>query len=270
MLQHKVVIITGASSGIGEATAYAFAKQGAKLMLAARNVKELQRVQHNCVSQFQAEVQTMPCDVSQLKDCEQLIQQTLQHFNAIDVLINNAGISMRALFNQCEVEVIEQLMQVNFWGTVYCTKFALPHLLKNKGSVIAVSSVAGMVGLPARTGYSASKFAMEGFMQSLRTENLKNNLHVGVIYPGYTASNIRNKALNSEGKVQQESPLNESKLMPAAEVAEAIVQMVLKRQRSKVLTLIGRVSKWINILFPSLSDRMVYNFVAKEKDSPFK
>jgi short-subunit dehydrogenase len=159
---------------------------------------------------------------------------------------------------------------VNFWGTVYCTKFALPHLLKNKGSVVAVSSVAGMVGLPARTGYSASKFAMEGFMQSLRTENLKNNLHVGVIYPGYTASNIRNKALNSEGKVQQESPLNESKLMPAAEVAEAIVQMVLKRQRSKVLTLIGRVSKWINILFPSQSDRMVYNFVAKEKDSPFK
>jgi short-subunit dehydrogenase len=161
-------------------------------------------------------------------------------------------------------------MDVNFWGAVYCTKYAMPYLLKQKGSVVAVSSVAGLVGLPARTGYSASKFALEGFMQCLRVENIKTGLHVGMIYPGYTASNIRNAALNKTGNTQQESPLNESKLMPASQVADEILNLVLKRRRSRILTAIGHVSKWLNILLPSRSDKMVYNFVAKEKDSPFK
>jgi dehydrogenase/reductase SDR family member 7B len=174
------------------------------------------------------------------------------------------------MFNDCDVEVIRKVMDINFWGAVYCTKFALPHLLKNKGSVITVSSVSGIVGLPARTGYSASKFALDGFMQSLRIETLKLGLHVAIVYPGYTSSNIRNAALNSNGVPQQESPLNESKLMPASKVANTIVQLVKKRRRQKILTNLGHLSKWLNTFFPSWVDKMVYNFVAKEKDSPFK
>jgi short-subunit dehydrogenase len=264
------VIITGASSGIGEATALAFAKQGAQVVLAARQVEKLMQVKEACLKAGAKACEIVGCDVSKEEDCKRLIETTIHQFSRIDVLINNAGISMRALFDECELDVIKRLMDTNFWGTVYCTKYALPQLLQHKGSVVTVSSVAGLVGLPARTGYSASKFALEGFMQSLRIENLKKGLHVGMIYPGYTASNIRNTALNSSGNTQQESPLDESKLMTPEEVAEAIVRMVKSRQRNKILTGIGHLSRWINILMPSRSDRMVYNFVAKEKDSPFK
>ncbi len=268
-MKNKTVIITGASSGIGEATAYAFAKQGANVVLAARNIDKLQLVQQQC-NVLGAATLVVKCDVSIEQECINLINLTVQKFNTIDVLINNAGISMRAMFSDCDMGVLKQLMDINFWGSVYCTKYALPHLLKQKGSVIAVSSVAGLVGLPARTGYSASKFALEGFMQSLRVEHFKNDLHVGMMYPGYTASNIRNVALNNKGNTQQESPLDESKLMQPETVANAIVNMVKKRKRQQILTAIGKVSKWLNILLPSRSDKVVYNFVAKEKDSPFK
>lgn len=269
MFTDKVVVITGASSGIGEATAYAFAKRGARVVLAARQQDKLEQVKQACL-QLGGKALAVVCDVSKEDDCRQLVEQALATYGQIDVLINNAGISMRALFEDCGVDVLKRLMDINFWGTVYCTKYALPALLKQRGSVVAVSSVAGLVGLPGRTGYSASKFAMEGFMQSLRTENIKKGLHVGVMYPGYTASNIRNVALNQNGQTQQESPLDEQKLMPASEVAEAIVRMAEQRQRQKILTGVGRISKWLNILLPSRSDKMVYNFVAKEKDSPFK
>lgn len=269
MFNNKVVVITGASSGIGAATALAFAGYGAKVVLAARQKDKLEEVKRAC-EQLGAQAWAFTCDVSVEADCKQLVADALKACGHIDVLINNAGISMRALFEDSELDVLKRLMDINFWGTVYCTKYALPALLKQRGSVVAVSSVAGLVGLPGRTGYSASKFAMEGFMQSLRTENLKKGLHVGVMYPGYTASNIRNVALNQSGQTQQESPLDEQKLMPASAVAEAIVQMVAKRKRQKILTAVGRISKWLNILLPSRSDKVVYNFVAKEKDSPFK
>ncbi len=268
-MKNKTVIITGASSGIGEATAYAFAKQGANVVLAARGIDKLQTVKLHC-EQFGVQVLAVKCDVSVEQDCAELINQTVKTFGGVDVLINNAGISMRAMFANCDISVLKQLMDINFWGSVYCTKYALPYLMAKKGSVVAVSSVAGLVGLPARTGYSASKFALEGFMQSLRVETLKSGLHVGMMYPGYTASNIRNVALNQNGSTQQESPLDESKLMQPETVAEAIVKMVKNRKRQQILTGIGKVSKWLNILLPSRSDKAVYNFVAKEKDSPFK
>jgi short-subunit dehydrogenase len=268
-LKNKTVIITGASSGIGEATSYAFAKQGANVVLAARNLDKLNEVKLHC-EKFGVQVLVVQCDVSMEQDCVNLVNQTVKAFGGIDVLINNAGISMRAMFADCDTKVLKQLMDINFWGAVYCTKHALPYLMDKKGAVVAVSSVAGLVGLPARTGYSASKFALEGFMQSLRIETLKSGLHVGMMYPGYTASNIRNVALNNTGATQQESPLDESKLMQPETVADAIVNMVKKRKRQQILTGIGKVSKWLNILLPSQSDKAVYNFVAKEKDSPFK
>lgn len=268
-IKNKVIIITGASSGIGEATAYAFAKQHCKIVLAARNIEKLEAVKIKCLA-FGAECLLVKCDVSKEEDCKQLIQSTIQQFNTINILINNAGISMRALFADLDLSVIKQVMDINFWGTVYCTKYAMPYLLKEKGSLIGVSSVAGIKGLPGRTGYSASKFAMNGFMDSLRVENIKTGLHVGVICPGYTASNIRNTALNKEGKVQTETPLDESKLMSASTVADEILKMIEHRKAEVVLTSQGKLTKLINKFFPRLLDKMVYNVVSKEKDSPFK
>ncbi len=209
-------------------------------------------------------------DVSQEADCQHLIDETIAKFGKIDVLVNNAGITMRALFNDADIDVIRQLMDINFWGTVYCSKFALPHLLKTKGSIVGVSSIAGFKGLPGRTGYSASKFAMQGFLEALRIENHKTGLHVLIACPGYTASNIRNAGLNKDGKAQGESPLDEKKLMSAEDVAAYIARATTKRKKYLVLTPLGKLTVWLNRFFPSYIDGMVYNSVAKEKDSPFK
>jgi len=268
MLSGKVVIITGASSGIGEACAYEFAKHGATVVLASRNAAKLQEIEARITEQNQS-AWVQPCDVSLPSDCELLIENTVAKFGKIDVLINNAGISMRALFKDADMLVLEKLMNTNFWGTVYCTKYALPYLIQQKGSVIAVNSWAGFTGLPGRTGYTASKFAMLGFMESLRVENLKTGLHVGSIFPGYTQSNIRNTALNAAAKAQEESPLDESKLMPSKKVAEYVVKMVLKRRKYHVITLTGKWMYWINKIFPTFIDKMVYKVVSKEKNSPF-
>lgn len=209
-------------------------------------------------------------DVAQEADCKRLIDETIAKFGKIDVLVNNAGITMRALFNDADIDVIRRLMDINFWGAVYCSKFALPHLLKTKGSIIGVSSIAGFKGLPGRTGYSASKFAMQGFLEALRIENHKTGLHVLIACPGYTASNIRNAGLNKDGQAQGESPLDEKKLMSAEEVAAYIARATIKRKKYLVLTSLGKLTVWLNRFFPSYIDGMVYNSVAKEKDSPFK
>ncbi len=268
-MKNKVVIITGASSGIGEACAYAFAKQGAKVVLAARSIDKLNHVKQQCES-LGSQTLLVKCDVSLEHDCINLIKQTVAQFNTIDVLINNAGISMRALFADLDLAVLKQVMDINFWGTVYCTKYAMPYLLAQKGSVIGISSVAGFKGLPGRTGYSASKFAMEGFMESLRIENLKTGVHVGVMRPGYTASNIRNAALNKDAKSQAESPFDESKLMSAEAVADYILNMIKTKKAEQVLTLQGKLSFLLQKFVPRILDKLVYNTIAKEKDSPFK
>jgi short-subunit dehydrogenase len=267
-MQGKTVIITGASSGIGEACAYAFANEGAKLVLAARNLEKLQHIAQR-IQSMGAEVLVVECDVRIEQDCERLIKDAMAYFGKIDVLINNAGISMRALFKDVELKVMEELMQTNFWGAVYCTKYALPYLIATKGSVIGVNSWAGFTGLPARTGYTASKFALLGFLEALRVENLKTGLHVGSIFPGYTTSNIRNTALNAKGEAQKDSPLEEKKLMPAEKVAGDIVQMVKSRRKYHILTFTGKVMYWVNKIFPNFVDRKVYEVVSKEKDSPF-
>jgi short-subunit dehydrogenase len=151
---------------------------------------------------------------------------------ALDVLINNAGISMRALFEKVDLNVIRQSMDINFWGTVYCSKFALPYIIQSKGSIAGISSVAGYKGLPCRTGYSSSKFAMQGFLESLRIELLHRQVNVLWISPGFVASNIRNVALNAEGKAQKETPLNEKGLMSAEACAHGILQAIEKRKRA--------------------------------------
>jgi short-subunit dehydrogenase len=161
-------------------------------------------------------------------------------------------------------------MDINFWGAVYCTYYALPHLLKCKGSVVGISSIAGKKGLPGRTGYSSSKFALEGFLEAIRTENFKNGLHVLVACPGFTATEIRTHAFNASGVAQGETPLDESKLMTADQVAERIFYAVKHRKRDLILTTTGKLTVWLDKFFPSKMDKVVYNHMAKEPDSPFK
>lgn len=268
-MKDKVVIITGASSGIGEACAIVFAEKGAKVVLAARNKEKLVGVL-NELQRKGAAVLAVTCDVSIEADCKKLIEETLNVYGRIDVLINNAGLSMRALFADLDLKVLHQLMNTNFWGTVYCTKYALPSLLQNHGSVVGISSIAGKKGLPGRTGYAASKFAMEGFLETLRTENLKNGLHVLVACPGFTSTSIRSTALSASGTVQGESPRDEAKMMQPSEVAEAIYHAVIKRKRDLILTTNGKLTVWLNKFFPGMMDKVVYNHMAKEPGSPFK
>ncbi|MEP7171491.1 MAG: SDR family oxidoreductase [Bacteroidota bacterium] len=265
----KIVIITGATSGIGKACAIAFAEKGASVIISGRNEAKLNEAE-NILRKITENVLAIRGDVSNENDCKRIIDDTIKKFGKIDVLVNNAGISMRALFEEVDLAVIKKVMDINFWGTVYCTKYAMPHLLKSNGSVVGVSSAAGKKGLPGRTGYSASKFAVEGFLESLRIENLKKNLHVLVACPGFTTSNIRNAALSKDGKVQGESPRDESKMMSAEKVAEEILNAVKKRKRDLILTSDGKLIVWLNKFFPSMMDKVVYNHIAKEKDSPFK
>lgn len=268
-MKNKVVLITGASSGIGKALAEEYAAAGAKVVIAARNSDKLNELKSSLIKR-NFEVYAVSGDVSKEEDCKRMVDETIAKYGALDVLINNAGISMRALFEDVDLNVIRQLMDVNFWGTVYCTKFALPYLLKNKGSVVGVSSIAGYKGLPGRTGYSSSKFAMQGFLETLRIENLKKGLHVLIACPGFTASNIRNTALAKDGSMQGESPLDEGKLMTAEEVARKIISAIARKKHRLVLTTQGKLIVLLNKFFPKMMDKMVYNHMAKESDSPFK
>lgn len=264
-LSNKVVVITGGSSGIGKALADAALQRGAKVAVCARNISKLQSMftpSGNLLC-FQA-------DVSKEADCNAFIEAVVKQWGRVDVLVNNAGISMRALFEEANLDVIRELMNINFWGTVYCTKSALPSIMQNKGVVIGISSIAGYRGLPGRTGYSASKFAMQGFLEALRTELLHTGVHVMWVSPGFTASNIRNVARVADGGTQAETPLDESKLMSAEECARRILDGVEQRKRTIVMTTQGKLAVWLNKLFPSLADKMVYKHFLNEPDSPLK
>lgn len=265
-LKDKVVVITGASSGIGKACAIEFAKRGAHLVLAARQYVKLCEITQEIHEKYKVKTLAVQTDVSKEQDCKELISQTISTMGRIDILINNAGISMRALFKDLDLEVLKQVMDINFWGTVYCTKYALQEILNTDGSIVGISSIAGFKGLPGRTGYSASKFAMNGFLEALRIENLKNNLHVMLACPGFTASNIRNVALNSEAKSQGESSMEEDKMMTAADVAIRIVDGVAQRKRQLIMTGQGKLTVLMQKFFPKWLDYLVYNHFKKEKD----
>jgi len=269
-LKDKIVIITGASSGIGKALAFELARRGANLVLGARQYVTLCEIAQGLQQQFNIKAVAVQCDVTKEEDCELLIKQTMLTFGRIDVLINNAGISMRALFKDADIKVLRSLMDVNFWGTVYCTKYAMSEILKSKGSIVGVSSIAGYKGLPGRTGYSASKFAMNGFLDALRVENLKTGVHVMTACPGFTASNIRNTALNKNGVAQGESTLEEEKMMSAEEVAKVIADGIEKRSRTLIMTGQGKMTVTLSKILPALLDKLVYNVFAKEKDPLLK
>ena len=271
----KVIIVTGASSGIGLASAQKFASLGAKVVLAARSLDKLEKIASDLNQRFAAHnsqliAHCIKTDVTKEEDCKNLIDQTVRHFGKIDVLVNNAGISMRAVFKDLDLTVMKSLMDTNFWGTVYCTKYALPYLLKSKGSVVGVISTAGYVGLPARTGYSASKFAVRGFLETLRIEHLYDGLHVMIFAPGFTTSNIRNVALTADGTPQGETPRNEERMMSAERVARIMARGIVKKKTHMVLTPLGKATLIANRRLPRMADRMEYKMMANEPDSPLK
>lgn len=269
-LDQKVVVITGGSSGIGKACAFRFAKAGMRVVITGRDKAKLDDAA-SALSQMGAVCLPIVCDAALREDNERMVSSVIEHFGRIDILINNAGISMRALFEELDLKVIEQVMQTNFFGMVYATKYALPYVIAQKGSIVGVSSIAGYRGLPGRTGYSASKFAMNGFLEALRTELLHTGVHVLTACPGFTASNIRYVALSKDGSPQAESPRDEAQMMSAEDVAEAIYGAIEKRKNTIILTKQGKLTVFLSKWLPThWMDRLVYNNFAKEKNSPLR
>jgi short-subunit dehydrogenase len=258
---NKVVVVTGGTDGIGKALVDLLLAQGAKVATCGRHHDKLYSLQ----SEYPAyPLHTVVADVSNENDCRHFIESAIKVFGGIDVLINNAGISMRALLKETSIEVIRKVMDINFFGAVYCTKYALNSLIERKGTIVGVSSIAGYRGLPGRSGYSASKFALQGWLEAIRTEMIDEGVHVMWVCPGFTASNIRNAALNKEGAAQGETPLEESKLMTAEECAVHILHAIQHKKRTLVLTFTGKRTVFMNKFFPGLADKLVKNFFFKE------
>jgi short-subunit dehydrogenase len=257
----KVVVVTGGTDGIGRALVSFLMDQGAKVIICGRNYDKLYHLQTVYAGKT---LLALSADVSNEADCKRLIQQAVSVFGKIDILINNAGISMRALFTETDLETIRRVMDVNFWGSVYCTKYALPYIMQTKGTVAAVSSIAGYRGLPGRSGYSASKFALQGWMEAVRTELLESGINVMWVCPGFTRSNIRNVALNKNSEPQEETPLDEASLMSPEECATHILKAIEKRKRTLVLSTQGKETILLTRFLPELADKMVYKFFFKK------
>ncbi len=256
----KTIVITGGSDGIGKALTELLLAAGSNVSTCARDEKKLKNLQDNNIGKS---LLCKVADVSVYEECKNFINTTLGHFGSIDILINNAGISMRSELKDADVEVFKKVMDINYLGTVYCTKLALESIVKNKGTIVGVSSIAGYRGLPGRSGYSASKFAVNGWLEAVRTELLDDGVNVMWVCPGFTKSNIRNAALNEHAMAQGESPLEEGSLMTPEECAQHILNAIVKRKRTLVLTFTGKRTVFMNKFFARWTDRLTRNFFYK-------
>ncbi len=265
----KVAIITGGSSGIGKALVMKYAAEGYAVVFTGRDAERMKSTEE-ALNEGGHSFLPLALDAASKEDNQKMIDETIQKFGRIDVLICNAGIGMRALFEDLDLDVFKKLMDINFYGAIYAVKSALPHLLESKGSIIAISSINGWRSTPARSAYSASKFAMQGFFEAIRTEVMSRGVHVLVVCPGFTDSNIRKAALAADGQSQGESPRNEKKMMSSEAVAEKTYKAHQKRKRDLILTFQGKMAVLLNKIIPSRLDKMVYNMMKKEADSPLK
>ena len=257
----KTVVITGASDGIGAELARQLAAQHRSeiaLVLAARNQAALQQVAQACTA-LGAHALVVPTDVALQAQCQELIDQTVQRFGRIDMLINNAGISAQAQLSEVQAQDLhwyEQLMRINFWGSLWCTHAALPQLQASRGRIVAVSSLAGLVGLPGRTAYSSSKFAMSGFFEALRAELKPSGVSVTIAYPGVVDTRIRHRGFNARGQAAGVSGLKEEGAMTVQTCAHLILQAAERRERELVMTAKGRLGRWLKLLAPGLVEKM--------------
>ena len=257
----KVVVVTGGTDGIGKAMVEQLLREGARVSTCGRNQDKIYQLQKEYPS---SALHCMVTDVSSENDCRLFIERTCAVFGEVDILINNAGISMRALMKEATTEVIRNVMDINFFGTVYCTHYALSSIMERKGTIVGVSSIAGYRGLPGRSGYSASKFALQGWLESLRTEMMEEGVHVMWVCPGFTTSNIRQAALNKNAEAHGETSMDEGKMMPASVCAGHILLAIAKRKRTLVLTFTGKRTVFLNRFFPAWADKLVHQFFFKE------
>lgn len=257
----KIVVVTGGTDGIGKAIVDSLLKEGAKVATCGRNHDKLYQLQAEYPS---AHLHTMVADVSNENDCRRFMETTIKVYGGIDILINNAGVSMRALLKEANTEVIHKVMDINFYGTVNCTKYALDSIIARKGTIVGVSSIAGYRGLPGRSGYSASKFALQGWLESIKTELMADGVHVMWVCPGFTSSNIRQAALNKDGQSHGNTPMDENKMMSAEECATHILNAIRKKKRTLVLTFTGKRTVFMQKFFPKLADKLTYKFFFKD------
>lgn len=252
----QVIVITGASDGIGAELARQLARERARLVLGARRLEALETVAGECRA-LGAQALAVRCDVSVEADCATLIERAVAQYGRIDVLVNNAGVSMHAWFDEItEVSTYERLWRINCLGTVLCTRFAWPHLKQSRGLVVGVSSLAGKIGVPARTVYCASKFAQTGFLDALRVEAADHGIAVTVVYPGVVATEIRRNGLNGRGERAGVSGLEEAQAMPVDECVRQMIAAMRTRKRELVMTTQGKLSQWFKLITPGLIDRM--------------
>lgn len=251
-MRDKVIIITGASGGIGAALARHLSAVGAKVALAARSRERLEAVAADC-----SDALVVPTDITDQAACQQLVDQTVNHYGRLDVLVNNAGMSMLARFDEvADLSIYEKLMQINYFGAVYCTHAALPHLKKTRGLIVGISSLAGKTGVPLRTGYSASKHALQGFFDCLRIELMGTGVDVTMISPGFVDTDIREHSFGADGKPLGYNPLEKHKLMTADECARQIIKAIEERRREVLMGTQGKFLMLGKLLLPKLVDRM--------------
>jgi short-subunit dehydrogenase len=258
-MRDKVIVITGASSGIGAELARQLAARGAKLVLASRNAAALQEVAQAVPGAY-----IVPTDVTREEDCRHLIEQSIAQFGRIDVLVNNAGISMSARFEDItDLSIFERLMQVNLLGSVYCTHAALPYLKSTHGLVVAVSSLTGKTGVPTRTAYAASKHAMQGFFDSLRIELMGTGVDVLVVSPGFVKTPVRERALGPDGKPIGKSHLGEHEkdMQSVEECARRIIGAMTAHKRELIMTARGRMGQWLKLIAPVVVDKIARDAV---------
>ncbi len=257
----KTIVITGASDGIGAEIARQLAQAegaGVGLVLAARNEALLNEVAARCAA-LGAQTLVVKTDVSVQAQCRLLVAAAVQRFGRVDVLINNAGISAQALFAEVsatDLHWYEDLMRINLWGSVWCTHAALPWLKRSGGSIVAVSSLAGLIGVPGRTAYSASKFAMTGFFEALRAELKTAGISVTTAYPGVVATQIRYRGFNAAGKPAGASGLKEDDAMSVETCARLIIAGMNRREREVVMSAKGKLGRWLKLLAPGAVENM--------------
>ena len=253
-LTGRSVIVTGASSGIGRALCLELASQRPNLVLAARDAARLEAVAAECRARG-AEALVVVTDVASEDACRNLIDRTVERFGGIDVLVANAGRTMWARLDEMQdLSLYEELMRTNYFGAIYPTFYALAHLKKSRGRIVVVSSVAGLTGVPERTGYSATKHALFGFFESLRIELEGTGVTVTMVAPDFVRSEIHRRAIGADGKPLGASPLSEEKIMTAEECSRRIVRAMEKRQRLLITSTRGRLGRWVRLFAPRVID----------------
>ena len=261
----NVVIVTGASEGIGRALCLALAPQRPKLVVVARNAERLESLAGEC-RKAGAEVLVCPADLTQEGPCREIVEATIEKYGRLDTLVLNAGRTMWALAEEIrDPSVFRDVMELNFFSLVWTTLAALPHLKASRGRIVPVSSLAGLTGVPSRSGYCASKHAVVGFFDSLRIELAGAGVTVTMVCPDFVVSEIHKRALDGAGRPLGETPMQESKIMTSEECAALMVTAMEKRRRMLITSARGKLGRFLKILAPSVIDRLAEKAIRERK-----